>query len=83
MNGEAARRTAFEPAPDRPRSARAGGWRERLSELMTNQTRLWDRTLDDLRPWEQEGPLRWRGTRLSGSIVDVDDLVAGERQAHQ
>jgi hypothetical protein len=57
---------------------------QRLRELSENQIRLWDSTLDDLRPWDQEGPLRWRGTRLEGSTVDVDALTSRvDRDAHQ
>lgn len=46
----------------------------RLRELMDDQVRLWDRTLDELQPWTQEGPLRWRGGRLEGATIETDDV---------
>jgi hypothetical protein len=48
---------------------------DRLRQFWSNQTLLWDRTLDDLEPWRQEGPLRWRGGRLEGVVLaDRDPL---------
>jgi hypothetical protein len=53
----------------------------RLRRLFANQVRLWDRALDDLQPWEQEQPLRWRGVghrRLAGALLP-DETAAASR----
>jgi hypothetical protein len=65
--------------PVQRRATKQSGMRARrlwalLRHGMASQVRLWDRTLDDLRPWEQEGPLRWRGGHLEGATLDAEAL---------
>jgi hypothetical protein len=60
--------------PARSGPGRASRALLRLRTVLTNQLRLWDRALDDLRPWEQEGSLRWHGNRLDGATLDADEL---------
>jgi hypothetical protein len=50
----------------------------RLRTVLENQTKLWDRALDDLEPWRREGTLRWRGYRLEGRVLD-EGQVPGRR----
>ena len=79
----AAQTPATTPAATLQMADGRGLW-ARLREMLANQIRLWDRTLDDLRPWEQEGPLRWRGGRLEGAMLDADEVSAQvDRDAHQ
>src|SRR3954452_22126191 len=61
-----------EPAKTLRRADGRGLW-ARLRDVMANQIRLWDRTLDDLQPFRQEGSLRWRGSRLEGTTTDESE----------
>lgn len=63
--------STFEDAPMRTEAAapiKRATARTRIRDFLSGQVRLWERALDDLEPWRQEGPLRWSGNRLDGCL---------------
>jgi hypothetical protein len=49
----------------------------RVRRVFAGQVALWDRALDDLEPWRQEGPLRWRGGSLDGAKLAEAEQAPG------
>ena len=55
--------------PRTTRRTRQSPTLQQLRRVLSNQVRMWDRALDDLEPWRQEGSLRWHGARLDGATL--------------